>query len=84
MGLEGSPDSETKRGGMPRWRVGEGKTGDAVRVVHREGRMDWRDGSEVGHEGARRSPKGPEHGFQSQGFAGVRNRKEVGDRKGVW
>jgi hypothetical protein len=62
------------------------KTGDAVRVVGGEGRMDWRDGSEVGQEGPRRSPKGSEPGFQSAGLLvlGIEKKWEPGKGCGRW
>lgn len=57
-----------------------------VRGLRGEGKKEWRDGSEVGHEDSRKSPKGPEPGFQSPGFGvlGVEGSWEMGKGCGRW
>lgn len=82
-GAERRQDQSLKGEEPPRWRLGGGKTGDAVRVIRREGRTDRRDGSEVGREGSR-STTGPGTPVPEPRVAGIRKRREVGTGKGVW
>lgn len=48
-----------------------------ARELRGESKKEWRDGNEVGYEGSRKSPKGPEPGFQSPGL-GVLGMEESG------
>lgn len=70
--------------------MAEAKRGMPVRGFRGEGKKEWGDGSEVGHEGYRKSPKGPEPGLQSRGLgapgiggSGKWGRGVVGGKRGI-